>query len=121
VAVAVAVDRELVARTVQELRAALPEDGDLLAGLLRVAEATRTVPEVDGAGLTLVHADGPPRWVAATDAAMELLAQVQHDFGEGPICRPMPRTGRSWSRTWGPRRSGSGSPPWSASCACSRS
>jgi hypothetical protein len=80
----VAADREMVARTVQELRTALPEDDDLLAGLLRVAEATRTVLEVDGAGLTLVHADGPPRWVAATDAAMELLAQVQHDFGEGP-------------------------------------
>jgi hypothetical protein len=49
-----------------------------------VAEATSTVLEVDGAGLTLVHADGPPRWVAATDAAVELLAQVQHDVGEGP-------------------------------------
>jgi GAF domain-containing protein len=74
----------MVARTVQELRAALPEADDLLAGLLRVAEATRTVLEVDGAGLTLVHEDGPPRWVAATDAATELLEQIQHDFGEGP-------------------------------------
>ena len=62
----------------------MPEADDLLAGLLRVAEAARIVLEVDGAGLTLVHADGPPRWVAATDAAMELLVQVQHDFGEGP-------------------------------------
>jgi hypothetical protein len=74
----------MVARTVSELRAALPEADDLLAGLLRVAEATRTVLEVDGAGLTLIHEDDPPRWVAATDAAMELLEQVQHDFGEGP-------------------------------------
>jgi hypothetical protein len=74
----------MVAQTVQELRAALPEADDLLAGLLRVAEATRIVLEVDGAGLTLVHEEGPPRWVAATDAAMELLVQVQHDFGEGP-------------------------------------
>jgi ANTAR domain/GAF domain len=80
----VAVDRQIVARTVSELRAAVPETGDLLAGLLRVAEVTRTALEVDGAGLTLVHADGPPRWVAATDAAMELLEQVQHDFAEGP-------------------------------------
>jgi GAF domain-containing protein len=80
----VAVDRQMVARTVHELRAALPEADDLLAGLLRVAEATRTVLQVDGAGLTLVHEDGPPRWVAATDAAMELLEQIQHDFGEGP-------------------------------------
>jgi GAF domain-containing protein len=74
----------MVARTVGELRAALPEADDLLAGLLRVSEATRTVLEVDGAGLTLVHEDGPPRWVAATDAAMELLEHIQHDFGEGP-------------------------------------
>jgi putative methionine-R-sulfoxide reductase with GAF domain len=80
----VAVDRQMVARTVSELRAVLPEADDLLSGLLRVAEATRTVLEVDGAGLTLIHEDDPPRWVAATDAAMELLAQVQHDFGEGP-------------------------------------
>jgi hypothetical protein len=62
----------------------LPEADDLLAGLLRVAEAVRTVPAAKGAGLTLVHEDGPPRWVAATDAAMELLEQIQHDFGEGP-------------------------------------
>jgi GAF domain-containing protein len=80
----VAVDRQMIARTVTELRAALPGADDLLAGLVRVAEATRTVLEVDGAGLTLVHADGPPRWVAATDPAMELLVQVQHDFGDGP-------------------------------------
>ena len=79
-----AVDRQMIARTVTELRGALPEADDLLAGLLRVAEATRTVLQVDGAALTLVHADGPPRWVAATDAAVELLVQVQHDFGEGP-------------------------------------
>ena len=84
---AVAVDRDTVARTVSELRAALPEADDLLAGLLRVAEATRTVLEVDGVGLTLVHEDSPPRWVAATDAAMELLEQVQQDFGEGPYLR----------------------------------
>jgi GAF domain-containing protein len=80
----VAVDHPMVARTVHELRVALPEADDLLAGLLRVAEAARAVLEVDGAGLTLVHEDGLPRWVAATDAAMELLEQVQHDFGEGP-------------------------------------
>jgi GAF domain-containing protein len=80
----VTVDRQMVARTVRDLRATLPEADDLLAGLQRVAEATRTVLEVDGAGLTLVHEDGPPRWVAATDAVMELLEHVQHDFAEGP-------------------------------------
>ena len=78
------VDRQVVARTVRDLRATLPEADDLLVGLQRVTEATRTVLDVDGAGLTLVHEDGPPRWVAATDAAMELLEHVQHDFGEGP-------------------------------------
>ena len=77
-------DGQVVARTVGELRATLPQAGDLLAGLQRVVEATRTVVEVDGTGLTLVHEDGRPRWVAVSDAAMELLEQVQHDFGEGP-------------------------------------
>jgi hypothetical protein len=88
---AVAVDRQLVAQTVQDLRSALPEADDLLAGLLRVAEAARVVLEVDGAGLTLIHSDGPPRWVAATDAAIELLLQVQHDFGDGPYLQAFAR------------------------------
>jgi hypothetical protein len=79
-----AVDGQLVARTVGELRATLPQEGDLLVGLQRVVEATRTVVEVDGTGLTLAHEDGRPRWVAVSDAAMELLEQIQHDFGEGP-------------------------------------
>jgi len=74
----------MVAWTVTELRVAPPEADDLLAGLPRVAEATRTVLAVDGATITLIHTDGPPRWVAATDAAMELLVQAQHDFGDGP-------------------------------------
>jgi hypothetical protein len=120
---AVAVDRQMVARTVSELRAALPEADDLLVGLLRVAEATRTVLEVDGAGLTLAHEDGPPRWVAATDAAMELLEQVQHDFGEGPYLEaydqeapsrgpgpPMSWRLRANSRRWPVSWS---TPPWS--------
>jgi GAF domain-containing protein len=50
----------------------------------RVVEATRTVVGVDGTGLTLAHEDGQPRWVAVSDAALELLEQLQHDFGEGP-------------------------------------
>ena len=77
------VDGQLVARTVAELRA-MPDAEDLLARLGRVVEVTRTVVGVDGTGLTLVHDDGPPRWVATTDAAMQLLEEVQHDFGEGP-------------------------------------
>jgi hypothetical protein len=52
--------------------------------LQRVSEATRSVVGVDGTGLTLAHEDGRPRWVAVSDAAMELLEQVQYDFGEGP-------------------------------------
>jgi GAF domain-containing protein len=78
------IDRQVVAERVRELRATLPQDGDLLTGLQRVTEATRAVVGVDGTGLTLAHEDGRPRWVAVSDAAMELLEQVQHDFGEGP-------------------------------------
>jgi hypothetical protein len=77
------VNDQLVARTVAELRA-MPQAEDLLARLGRVVEATRTVVGVDGTGLTLTSEDGQPRWVATTDAAMQLLEEVQHDFGEGP-------------------------------------
>jgi hypothetical protein len=77
------VNDQLVARTVAELRA-MPEAEDLLARLGRVVEAARTVVGVDGTGLTLISEDGQPRWVATTDAAMQLLEEVQHDLGEGP-------------------------------------
>jgi GAF domain-containing protein len=79
-----AVDGQLVARTVGELRASLPRVGDLLVGLQQTVEATRTVVGVDGAGLTLAHEDGQPRWVAVSDAAMELLEEIQCEMGEGP-------------------------------------
>jgi hypothetical protein len=78
------IDRQVVAERVRELRATLPAPGELLTGLQRVTEATRAVVRVDGAGLTLAHEHGTPRWVAVSDAAMELLEQVQHDFNEGP-------------------------------------
>jgi hypothetical protein len=68
---------------VAELRA-MPEAEDLLARLGRVVEVTRSVVGVDGTGLTLICEDGQPRWVAESDAAMQLLEQVQRDFGEGP-------------------------------------
>jgi hypothetical protein len=88
-----AVDRQLLARTVGELRATLPQDGDLLASLGWVVEATRTVVGVDGTGLTLAHEDGQPRWVAVSDAAMELLEQSSTRWGRGPVWPPSPRTG----------------------------
>jgi GAF domain-containing protein len=78
------IDRQVVAAHVRQLRTELPATADLLVGLQRVTEATRAVVRVDGAGLTLVHEDGRPRWVAVSDAAMELLEEIQHDFGEGP-------------------------------------
>lgn len=102
------VDRQLVARTITELRVRLPEADDLLEGLQHLAQATRTVVGVDGTGLTLVHEDSPPRWVAATDAVMELLERVQQDFGEGPFLQAYAkdgavavedlRTAPAWSR-----------------------
>jgi len=79
----ITVNDQLVARTMAELRT-MPQAEDLLARLGRVVEAARTVVGVDGTGLTLTSEDGQPRWVATTDAAMQLLEEVQHDFGEGP-------------------------------------
>ena len=73
------VDRQMIAQTVRDLRVVLPEADDLLAGLHRWPKPPRRILEVDGAGLTLVQEDGRPRWVAATDAAMELLQQIQHE------------------------------------------
>ena len=78
------IDRQVLAERVRELRATLAGPADLLTGLQRVTEATRAVVRVDGVGLTLAHEQGPPRWVAVSDAAMELLEQVQQDFNEGP-------------------------------------
>ena len=78
------VDGQVVALAIRELRAMLPKTGGLLAPFQRVVEATRTVVGADGAGLTLAHEDHQPRWVATTDAAMELLEQIQQDFAEGP-------------------------------------
>ena len=79
----ITVNDQLVARTVAELHT-MPDAEDLMARLGRVVEATRTVVGVDGTGLTLTSEDGQPRWVAVSDAAMQLLEEVQHDFGEGP-------------------------------------
>jgi hypothetical protein len=78
------VDGQVVALAIRELRAMLPKTGGLLAPFQRVVEATRTVVGADGAGLTLAHEDHQPRWVATTDAAMELLEQIQQDLAEGP-------------------------------------
>jgi GAF domain-containing protein len=79
----ITVNDQLVARSMAELRA-MPEAEDLLARLGRVVEVARTVVGVDGTGLTLTCEDGQPRWVAVSDAAMQLLEEVQRDFGEGP-------------------------------------
>jgi hypothetical protein len=78
------IDRQVVAKRITELRSTLPGPGELLSGLQRVTEATRAVVRVDGAGLTLAHQGGAPRWVAVSDAAMELLEQVQQDVADGP-------------------------------------
>ena len=112
------IDRQVVAAHVRQLRATLPATGDLLVGLQRVTEATRAVVGVDSAGLTLVHEDGRPQWVAVSDAAMELLEQIQYDFGEGRVWPPTPRTASSLSRTSAPHRPGTGSPRWSPGCRC---
>jgi hypothetical protein len=92
---AVAVDRQMVARTVSELRAALPEADDLLVGLLRVAEATRTVLEVDGAGLTLAHEDGPPRWWPPPTPPWSCWSRSSTTSAKVPTLRPMTRKHRA--------------------------
>ena len=114
------VDGQVVALAIRELRAMLPKTGGLLAPFQRVVEATRTVVGADGAGLTLAHEDHQPRWVATTDAAMELLEQIQQDFAEGPCLvayaenRVVAVEDLCTAWRW------DGSPPSSTTCTCMR-
>jgi hypothetical protein len=111
-------DGQLVARTVGELRATLPQAGDLLVGLQRVVEATRTVVGVDGTGLTLAHEDGRPRWVAVSDEAIELLEQIQHEMGEGPCLAAFAQDRVVAVQDLQSELVWDGSPRWSASSRC---
>jgi GAF domain-containing protein len=78
------VDRDGPARSLSELRRALPDPGGLFATLQRVIDATRAVFQVDGASLALAHEDGSLRWVVVTDGAAGLLEDTQRELGEGP-------------------------------------
>jgi hypothetical protein len=49
-----------------------------------VREAAEAVPAARAAGLTLIHADEPPRTLAATDPLVEQVDAIQYDTGEGP-------------------------------------
>jgi hypothetical protein len=87
------IDRQVVAAHVRQLRATLPATSDLLVGLQRVTEATRTVVRVDGDRLRL-EGSGPP-WVEVGRQMRYRQAVVQR-WLEGEILRaPMKRTGRS--------------------------
>ena len=77
-----AADGQLVARTGGA--AGHPAPGRGPAGQLGAGGGGNQDGRRDGTGLTLAHEDGQPRWVAVSDAALELLEQLQHDFGEGP-------------------------------------
>ena len=77
-------DRDAFAHSLDELRRARPDPGDLFATLQRVIDATRAVFQVDGASLALEHEDGSLRWVVVTDGAAGLLEDTQRDLGEGP-------------------------------------
>jgi GAF domain-containing protein len=77
-------DRRAFARVLRELQEGEPAPWDASDSLARAVDAAAAVLGVDGAVLALRDERGPRRWLAASDAAGELLAQVQDDFGEGP-------------------------------------
>jgi hypothetical protein len=54
--------------------------------------------------------------VAVTDAAMQLLEEVQHDFGEGPYLLAYAEDRTVAIEAWPVSWSGTGSPWWSVSC-----
>jgi GAF domain-containing protein len=80
------IDHQGLARGLQRLRAVATETRhDGLAGALQdVVAATAAVFGVDGAALSLLDEQGELRWVAASDAAVELVERAQLDLGEGP-------------------------------------
>ena len=96
----------------------MPEAEDLLARLGRVVEVTRSVVGVDGTGLTLTCEDGQPRWVATTDAAMQLLEEVQRDFGEGPCLAAFAEDRVVAVQDLRRELVWTGSRSWSGSCRC---
>ena len=77
-------DRRAFARLLRELEQGEPAPWDPSEALARAVAAAAAVLGGDGAAVVLREQDGPRRWLVASDAAGELLANVQDDFGEGP-------------------------------------
>ena len=57
---------------------------DVRDAIARVVDATRTIFEVEGAGLMLVDPESVLRYVVSTDPAAAALEQAQEDTGAGP-------------------------------------
>jgi GAF domain-containing protein len=81
------IDDQGLARGLQRLRAIAADttrhDG-LAAALQDVVAATAAVFGVDGVTLSLLDEQDELRWVAASDAAVELVERAQLELGEGP-------------------------------------
>jgi GAF domain-containing protein len=57
---------------------------DVRDAIARVVDATRTIFEVEGAGLMLVDPESVLRYVVSTDPGAAALEQAQEDTGTGP-------------------------------------
>jgi GAF domain-containing protein len=81
------IDDQGLARGLQRLRAIAADttshDG-LAAALQDVVAATAAVFGVDGVALSLLDEQEELRWVAGSDAAVELVERAQLELGEGP-------------------------------------
>jgi GAF domain-containing protein len=81
------IDDQGLARGLQRLRAIAADttrhDG-LAAALQDVVAATAAVFGVDGVTLSLLDQQDELRWVAASNAAVELVERAQLELGEGP-------------------------------------
>ncbi len=78
------IDHGALQRSLLALKDVAADPDELLAALERVAEATRAVFRVEGAGLMLADDDGHLRWVTVTDERGRALEQIQEELGEGP-------------------------------------
>ena len=73
-----------LAEQLREFATRFLEDHGPLDPARIVREAVEAIPNACAAGLTLIHADEPPRTLAATDPLVEQVDAIQYDTGEGP-------------------------------------
>ncbi len=78
------IDPEALAKSIERLQGAGPNDNGLAKALLRVVDETEQIFGLDGAGMMVLTPDDGLRYVAASDERGRVLEQIHEQVGEGP-------------------------------------